>query len=429
MLRATPAVFPTLVLALLGVGLAACSQDGELPPASYDTVRSTLERQAPAAEREPLAALVAGNTDFALALHRVLGAQPGNLAFSPHGISSALAMVHAGARGESERQLTQGLEFRLPPPALHEAFNALDTALTAAPAPGRPAEETFTLNIVNAVWKSVQQPLKQSYLDLLGRHYGAAVRRLDFARDAEAARRTINAWVAEATAGRIEDLLPAGSITALTRLVLTNAVYFHAAWALPFDPERTAPAAFRRLDGSEVSVPTMHQESRLPYARVAGTTAVQLPYAGDRAALLLLMPEEGYPAFEAGLDAEDIAALVEALEPTRIALALPRFEHGYRASLVSALEALGVRDIFDPQRADLSGIDGGRDLHVSEIAHQAFVRVDEAGTEAAAATAVVIGVTAMPAPAQPVRFDRPFLYLVRDLDTGAVLFMGRVVDP
>ncbi len=422
---ARPSFIPALVLGLLVTTLAACSQDGELPPAGYDTVRSTLERQTPNADREQLATLVAGNTDFALALHRVLGAQPGNFAFSPHSLSTALAMVHAGARGESERQLTQALEFRLPPPALYEAFNALDQSLTAS----RPTHEAFTLDITNAVWKSVQHPLKQRYLDILGRHYGAAVRRLDFARDAEAARRTINAWVADATAGHIDDLLPAGSITALTRLVLTNAVYFNAAWASPFDPARTTPAAFRRLDGSEIDVPTMHQDTRLPYARIAGTTAVQLPYAGDRAALLLLMPEEGYPAFEAGLEAQDIRALVAALAPTRIALALPSFEHSYRASLVGALEALGVTDLFDPKRADLSGIDGGRDLHVSEIAHQAFVRVDEAGTEAAAATGVVIGVTALPAPAPEVRFDRPFIYLVRDLETGAVLFMGRVVDP
>lgn len=418
--------FMASMAALALVVLPGCSREGELPPAGYDTVRSTLEREGAEVESGQLATLVAGNTEFALALHRVLGAQPGNLAFSPHGISSALAMVHAGARGETERQLTETLRFRLPPPTLHEAFNTLDRSLTA---PTSATDAAFTLNIVNALWKSVQHPLKQAYLDVIGRHYGAAVRRLDFARDPEGARRTINAWVADATAGRIEDLLPAGSLTALTRLVLTNAVYFNADWVTPFEPARTTPASFRRLDGSEREVPTMQQEARLAYARVAGTTAVQLPYAGDRAALLLLMPDTDFPGFEARLEAGDITAFVDALEPTRIALALPRFEHRYRASLVAAFEAMGVNALFDPNRADLSGIDGGRDLHVSEVAHEVFIRVDEAGTEAAAATGVVIGVTAMPAPAQPVRFDRPFLYLVRDLDTGAVLFMGRVVDP
>ncbi len=264
---------------------------------------------------------------------------------------------------------------------------------------------------------------------MLAENYGAGLRVLDFATAPEESRVAINDWVSEQTEGKIEDLIPQGLISSLTRLVLTNAIYFNAAWADPFEEESTEEGAFRLLDGSEVSVPMMRQTESFGYAEGGDYQAIELPYDGHELSMVIVLPEEGeLEAFEDSLDAERLDAILKARERRQVALTMPKFEFEAQFSLAQTLAALGMPQAFTPD-ADFSGMTGARDLFISEVVHKAFVSVDEAGTEAAAATAVVMVESAMPEEPVEMTVDHPFLFLIRDIESGAILFVGRVVDP
>ena len=260
--------------------------------------------------------------------------------------------------------------------------------------------------------------------------YGAAMRLVDYMGDTEGARQTINGWVAQETQDRIDELIPGGALSVDTRLVLVNAIYFSASWKYPFNPDRTWDGPFTRLDGSTVEVPMMTQDlggQGAGYFDGEGYEAVEMPYDGDQLSMVLIAPDNGiFPDFEATFDSAKLAEILEGLSGGEINFTMPRFEFSQDLPLSQHLQALGMNDAFQQGVADLSGMDGGHTLYIQDVLHQAFVAVDEAGTEAAAATAVIIGDTSVP-PA--VRFDRPFVFLIRDIPTGAVLFMGRVVDP
>jgi serpin B len=377
-----------------------------------------------------LAELVRGNSAFAFDLYQVLREGDGNLFFSPYSISAALAMTYAGARGETEIQMTDALQFLLGQERLHPAFQALDGELAAR---GEGAEgkdgEGFRLHVVNALWGQEGYAFLPEFLDLLSAHYGAGLRLLDFVGAAEEARVTINDWVAEQTEGRIEDLIPPGVLDALTRLVLTNAIYFNAAWAEPFEAERTEDGAFHLLDGEEMRVPMMVQSESLGYAEGEGYQAVELLYDGREMSMVILLPEPGaFDAFEGTLDAEAVEAILQNMSTRAVALTLPRFEFEAELSLKEALAGMGMEIAFTAD-ADFSGMTGTRELSIAEVLHKAFVSVDEAGTEAAAATAVVMKFSAAPAEPVQVVVDRPFVFLIRDIETGAILFVGRVLDP
>jgi serpin B len=235
--------------------------------------------------------------------------------------------------------------------------------------------------------------------------------------------------VAGATEDRIPSLLAQGTITRDTVAVLVNAIYFNAAWATQFRPADTQPRPFTLLDGSPVTVPTMHAGD-LPAraAQVDGVAVVELPYDGDELSMLLLVPPVGaFARFEAALTGERLAALVGALEPQHLSLSMPRLEVRTSASLAGPLSALGLGIAFT-DAADFSRISSAGGLLITDVVHEAFVKVDERGTEAAAATAVIVGTTSVPQ-IRPVAVDRPFLFLVRDHATGAVVFLGRVVAP
>jgi serpin B len=396
-----------------------------------DVVSSNLGRvSAESVPAEDVARLTADNGDFAFALLGALPSEDENLFYSPHSISTALALLFAGARGDTARELAHALHFGLEASRLHAAFNALDLAL-ASRADTVPLDggEPFRLSVVNQLWGQQGYEFLSSYLDLLAQYYGAGLRLLDFVADAEAARITINDWVSEETEGRIEDLIPEGAVDAATVLVLTNAIYFRASWARPFDPQQTRPSPFHRLDGSTLDVPTMSQGLAAGYAEGDGWRAAELTYSGDELSMVLLVPDSGsFDSFEASLDGPRARSIIEGLATRQLRLSMPLFEIRSRPALKSALVALGMRDAFGPGAADLSGIDGTRSLFVSDALHEGYVSVDEAGTEAAAATAVIIGVTAAPETAV-LEVDRPFLFLIRDVPTGAILFVGRVVDP
>jgi len=376
--------------------------------------------------------LVEGNSAFAFDLYRLLAEQrgEGNLFYSPYSISLALAMTYAGARGETETQMADALAFTLPQEQLHPAFNALDQALVSRGegAEGKD-EEGFRLNIANAIWGQRDYAFLDAFLDVLAENYGAGLRVLDFANAPEESRVTINEWVSEETEGKIENLIPQGAIDPLTRLVLTNAIYFNAAWANPFEAEATKDGPFTLLDGSEVTVPMMRQTESFGYAEGEGYQAVELPYDGGEMSMVLLLPErEGFEAFEDSLDGERVQAIVEALEYRQVAVTMPTFEFDSRFGLNQVLAAMGMPAAFSGQ-ADFSGMTDDKDLFISDVVHKAFVSVDEEGTEAAAATAVVMKLSAMPEEPMEVALDHPFLFLIRDIETGTILFVGRVLDP
>lgn len=409
------------------------------PPVSGDgfqLVSSGKPRlAAPAGAGQDLETLAAGNNRFALDLYQAVRGEGGNLFYSPFSISLALAMTYAGAAGETEQQMAKALHFDLPQDRLHPAMNLLDQTLEsqAEKAGAEEAEDEsrgFTLNIVNSLWGQNDYNFQPEFLDLLAQNYGAGLRLLDFAADAEAARQVINGWVEEQTSDRIQDLIPAGVIDALTRLVLVNAIYFNAAWALPFEPEVTQDGDFHLLDGSSVQVPMMKQVEIFPYVDGDGYQAVELPYVGRQMAMVVLLPDEGgFEQFEAALDAERLDEVVAQLSSQNMSLSLPKFEFEATLGLAGALQSLGMADAFQPGEADFSGMDGTRDLFIQDVLHKAFVAVDEEGTEAAAATAVVVGVTSMPAEPIEVTIDRPFIFLIRDIETGSILFIGRMLNP
>ncbi|XXY46683.1 serpin family protein [Sorangium sp. So ce269] len=403
---------------------SACSDPGTAGCVVASDKQRISEPAVPAAD---LKELVGGNTDFALALYQQLAGMPGNLFYSPYSMSSALAMTYAGARGATETEMAGALRFTLPQERLHPAFNALDLALARR---GQGAEgkdgEGFRLNVANALWGQVGSSFAPSFLDVLAESYGAGLHVVDFAQAPDEARGIINGWVAERTEDRIKDILPEGAIQPATRLVLTNAVYFNAAWQFPFDEEETAPGDFTLVDGTAVSVPMMNGSAQVGYGEGDGYEALELPYDGGELSMVLVLPAEGGD-LEAGLDRERLEGVIGSLGTRSVTMTLPKFKFESTLDLVPQLVELGMPIAFTG-RADFSGIDGQGGLFISDVLHKAFVSVDEAGTEAAAATAVVIGETSAPEPAT-IRFDRPFLLFIRDIETGAILFVGRVMNP
>jgi serpin B len=446
-MRVQRIVIPLLALALAA---AACGDDGDtgtaedsggpttgagVPAPSGDVVASGLARSSPDVSAEDLAAAAAAERAFAAAVFDLLADGDDNVVFSPASIHLALAMTYAGARGDTAAEMAAVLGSPFDDQErFHAALNALDTALEArnrVEPPGPSGEERkVVVRTANALWGQQGVAFLTPFLDTLARNYGAGMRLVDYVADAEAARVAINAWVAGETNDRITDLIPAGVLGPMTRLVLTNAVYLDASWAVPFDPKATADGSFSRLDGSEVTVSFMHQEESLPFARGEGWQAVELPYVGGELAMLVVVPDEGrFEEAEAAIGDGLFDAAADALAPATVRLALPKFEYRTQETVSSLLQRLGMAAAFDPQTADFSGMTTEERLFIGEVIHEAFIAVDEAGTEAAAATAVVMRATAAPVDAVELDVDRPFLYSLYDRATGAILFMGRVLDP
>jgi serpin B len=394
-----------------------------------ETLKSNLSREtAPLLETGELEELVRGNTRFACDLFGRIRGTERNIFLSPHSISTALAMTYAGARGTTEQQMAGVLHFTLPQDRLHNAFNALDLEL--AKRPQAVEKDGFKLNICNAAWGQKDFPFLPDYLDILAVHYGSGLMALDFSNFPEESRNTVNNWVYEQTEERIKDLLPPGSITPFTTLVLTNAIYFKAGWLYTFEEKDTVNAPFYSLDGSSVTVPMMSIVESYGYAEESGYyQAVEILYKGEEVSMLILLPASGrYREFEASFNADFLQEIYGKISYRGVELKMPRFTFEWKASLVEILETLGMTDAFISGLADFSGIDGLKDLYIADVIHQSFVSVDEAGTEAAAATGVVIEYTSVPT-GIPMTVNRPFIFLIRDKVTGAVLFLGRLLNP
>jgi len=398
-----------------------------------NTPTETSGSSEPTVDEERLAELAADNAAFALDLHAHLAEETGGNQFlSPYSISVALAMTVAGARGKTREQMRETLHYALGED-VHPAFADLEAVLESRETVTDPVEgnevDAFQLNLANAVWGKEGYSFAQEYLALLDEHYGAGLRRADFAGQPDAERERINEWVADATENRIENLLPSGSISPDTVLVLTNAIYFMASWLHEFDPEDTEQGTFTALDGAESQVPFMHQTLETAYASVGGAEAVELPYVGEDVSMVLILPDEGtFEAFERELDADRLFEIFDALGRAKGDLAFPKFEFGSKVRLRDALSALGMPVAFGGG-ADFSGMVEGDNagLWIDDVFHESSVSVDEEGTEASAATAVLME-ESIPPEWGELRFDRPFLFCIRDRPTNAVLFLGRVVD-
>ena len=430
MTRSIPATY--VLSALFFSALAGCGDGASAP--KFDTARSPVQRIAdPQVTAADSTTLASDNAAFAFDVYKQLIATNTNLVFSPASISIALAMTYAGAAGTTATEMAQTLHFTLPPDRLHPAFNALDLAL-ASRGQGQPGADggPMRLNIVNALWAEKTYAFRSDFLDTLAANYGAGVNLLDFINAPEPSRVTINTWAAEQTNNKIQDLLPSGIIDSLTRLVLTNAVYFNAAWKTSFNPNHTSDGSFTLLDGSSVTVKFMDADLfDLPATQGTNFVAASLPYADDRLSLVVVVPDAGkFSQVESSLDATALGALVAGLTSQHVSVALPRFRVETGTNLNELLKTLGMPSAFIDGTADFSGMDGTQNLYIGDVVHKAFIDVAEKGTEAAAATAVGIETTSLPPPPDlVVRADRPFLYFLRDQPTGAILFMGRVLDP
>jgi len=374
----------------------------------------------------PAGALARAWTGFALDLYRQLGAGDHNLVLSPSSVATVLAMVLPGARGATADEISAALRNDLPAERLAEAAGALDAGLVE-----RAAEDELDLRISNAIWAQAGLAPRPELVELLARAFRAGLRQADFERDPEGARRAINHLIAEQTAGKIAELFTPGSISRDTRLVLTNAIYLQARWREAFDPVQTRPEPFHPLDGGRVEVDMLHREATLSYAKGDGWRAVELPYGGGRLAMDVILPEAGaFAAFQSELDAERLSGALARLRPRSVRLALPKFTFDSSHDLRQALTGLGVRTAFTGA-ADFPGITGATPLRIDRVAQRAYVEVDERGTTAAAATGATMVLVSVVAPRDPIelRVDRPFLFLVRDLQSGHVLFLGRVTRP
>ena len=419
-------VFIVLAMVLVSVNLVGCGE-GKLVGIAHSEKQRLISPDVSASD---LNSLVDGNSAFAFDLYQALRGEQGNLFYSPYSISLALAMTYAGARSETEQQMADTLYFILSQDSLHPAFNSLDQQLASRGEGAKGKDEKgFRLNIVNAIWGQEDYKFLAEFLDVLAENYGAGLRLLDFINAPEESRVTINNWVSDQTEGKIEDLIPQGVIDDMTRLVLTNAIYFNAAWLNPFDEKLTHDGTFHLLDGSGVTVPMMKQTESFGYAEGEGYQAVELPYDGDQLSMIILLPESGqFDSFEQSLDADYAGAILKDLEDKQVTLTMPKFEFESEFSLTDTLAAMGMPVAFS-DKADFSGMTGNRELAITDVLHKAFVSVDEAGTEAAAATAVVVGLTSVPEQPVQVTVDRPFIFLIRDIETGAILFVGRVMNP
>ena len=372
--------------------------------------------------------LAEGNTIFALNLYARLKATDGNLFFSPYSISTCLAMTYAGARGGTAAQMAQTLHFSTNQSQFATAFGELQKQLT------KHVHGTggIALDVANGLWCKQGHPFLPAFVDLAKQSYEASLNQVDFCTQSASARTDINDWVRGKTKGKITGLIQPGVLGPMTRLVLVNAIYFKGHWAGEFEKSNTLPAPFAVSSTQKVTVPLMSRTAEYKYAEADGLQLLELPYAGGDLSMVVLLPHEtdGLKGIEDQLNEVTLERWLARAQTRKVAVFLPRFKLTAQFSLAQPLAQMGMTDAFTTS-ADFSGMDGARDLYISAVVHKAFVEVNEAGTEAAAATGVAMrsSVMMMPRPTPVFRADHPFVFLIRDNHSGSILFLGRLVDP
>ncbi len=403
--------FLRLLIALWIVfAIVSCSDDEvtNVDGNQQEVVPATLEKR------------IEHNNEFAFDLYMQLKDSSGNMIVCPHSIVTCFGMAYAGARGNTEKEIAEVLRFNYPPEGFHSVLKQLNDELKNRP--------MVDLRIANGSWGRLDMTYLQSYLDTLSASYGADIEYLNFAGEPEQSRLIINQWVELHTAGFITDLLPPNSINASTYLVLANTVYFLAEWLYQFDPTFTYDGTFTLLDGAEIQVPIMHGEQNMPYYVGDGYQAMEMPYKGEQLSMVLILPDAGqYESFEDTFTTAVLDTVLSRLQTQHITFSIPKFGFYSNFDLVANMQTMGITDAFIPGVADFSGMDGTVDGQpwINLIVHKAYIMIDEYGTLAAAGTGMVLSIGIHP------HFGavRPFIYIIRDIPTGTILFMGRVVDP
>ena len=395
-----------------------------------ESLTKVLGKEAITPDAKTIATSING---FAFDLYRQVGKKEGNLFVSPASISTALAMAYAGAAGQTEKEMAHVLHFdrnptQLPVQRFHEAYGKLTSLLNSGGSQGG-----YVLRTANRLWGQQSYEFQPEFLKITRDHYGAELAELDF-RQTEAARQTINTWVEQQTQQKIQDLIPTGVLQDDTRLVLTNAIYFLGGWADEFSPAATKNQPFFVARDETVEVPLMTQTDRFSYAETDAAQVLQLAYRGHEISLLVLLPtaRDGLAQLERELTAENVAKWTVALNSREVQVFLPKFKLTTQVALKETLTAMGMPTPFSQEAADFSKMASGERLLISEVVHKAFVDVNEKGTEAAAATAVIFApASAIAQPEEPTVFraDHPFVFLLRDNRSGAILFLGRVSNP
>ena len=382
---------------------------------------SVTERAEPViGDGRDVGAVGSATAAFAVDLyHEIASAEPGNVIVGPYSAWLALAMTSVGAAGPTYDELATTLRFPLEEDRLLPAVNALDRTLTH-----RAADDAVRFAVANRLWGQRGARFRAAFLDAMVQHFGAPLVAADFESDPEAGRADINRWVADRTDEAIPELFPTAVLDSRTRLVLVNAVHLDAPWELAFDPDQTRSGRFTRTDGSAVTARMMHYDQYLPSAVDERWAAVELPYEGGGLSMVVVVPED-FADFEAHLDGEVLQSILGRIEEGGIHLTLPRFTFSTHASLIEPLQAMGVTSAFDAGSADFGRMSGEGGLHIAAVEHEAFIEVDEDGTEAAASSGVAIAGSHGPT----IDATRPFLFLIRDRATNAIVFMGRVLDP
>ncbi len=376
------------------------------------------------ADGADLTAVIKGNNAFAFDLYGTVAKEKGNLFFSPYSISSALAMTYAGARGETAKQMEKTLHFDLAGAQLNSGFAGLMKKFNAS-------GKDYQLSVANALWGQKDTDFFPEFVEITKNYYDAGFGLVDYINDTEQARLTINKWVETKTNRKIKDLIKPKILNSLTRLVLTNAIYFKGKWESQFKPNQTKDAPFYLADGAQTNTPLMYQLGKFNYAETDEWQVLELPYTGGTIAMDILLPKvQSDPAkLESGLSADAFQELLDRMASRKAHVYLPRFKLEKEILLNTQLQALGMKDAFDKEKADFYGM-SKIFLYITHVIHKAFVEVNEEGTEAAAATGVVMGTKSVDID-KPVSFraDHPFVFLIRDVDSGSILFMGRMADP
>jgi serpin B len=367
--------------------------------------------------------IVDAANQFCLDLYARLAGREENIFFSPYSIWTALAMTYEGAREQTAKEMQQTLHM----PADHEMRR---TAVKDLLETINITDADYELNTANALWTQKDYRFLQEYVGIIKEYYMGKVTNLDFVNDTEGSRKTINDWVAEKTRQKIKDLIPPDALTDMTRLVLTNAVYFKAAWHLQFEEAQTTMQPFFVKSEDTVSAPMMSMmDTRFPYAETPDVQILELPYGGDSLSMLIILPRTNdLVMLESMLDTPHVSAWTESLRLQKVDVYMPRFQLETKYTLNTTLSDMGMARAFSVQQANFSGMGGKGGLFISKVIHQAFVEVNEEGTEAAAATGVMME-TVAEWPQTEFRADHPFVFMIRDKRTRAILFMGRMYDP
>jgi len=364
------------------------------------------------------------NDQFAIALYSKIKDE-GNVFFSPYSISSAFGMVYEGAAGKTAEEIRSAFGFSDVSSERRASFASIFNQLNDKDA-------KYDLQLANALWAQKDYAFLSSYIDVLKNSYGAEANSVDFKGSTENVRLEISKWVESKTNNKIKDLFAEGSLNAMTRLVLTNAVYFKGLWESPFEKANTSQQDFYLDSGSKVSVSMMNKKESFNYAESGGVKVLEMPYQGEKLSMIIFLPAKGSTrSFEESLSFEKIMELRNKLTGADVIVSVPKFKFDKSYSLNDSLKKLGISEAFISGQADFSGMDGTKDLFIDQAVHKAFIEVNEDGTEAAAATGVTMSATAMPIEVEPFTFkaDHPFMFLIQDNESGNILFMGKVADP